>query len=241
MPSHWKGKCQVGTKFTASKCNRKLIGAGAFFKAYESIAGRINETTDYRSPRDSEGHGTHTASTAGGNLIKGASFLGQAKGSASGMRYTARIAAYKACYQFGCASSDILAAIEQAITDGVDVLSLSLGGSSRPYYSDNLAIAAFGAIQKGVLVSFSAGNSGPTVSSVSNIAPWVMTVAASYTDRVFPTKVQLGDGRTFTGASLYFGKPTKLLPLVYPENAGKESGAYIHRSCITSISLITVC
>ncbi|KAK6162432.1 hypothetical protein DH2020_002273 [Rehmannia glutinosa] len=216
VPSHWKGKCQVGPKFAASKCNKKLIGAAAFFKGYEAIAGRINETLDYRSPRDSQGHGTHTASTAGGgNVVKGASFLGLAKGSAAGMRYTARIAAYKACYQLGCASSDILAAMEQAVKDGVDVLSLSLGGSSKPFYNDNTAIAAFGAIRNGVIVSFSAGNSGPSKSTVTNVAPWMMTVGASYTDRGFPTKVELGDGKIFSGASLFSGKPTKNLPLVY--------------------------
>ncbi|XP_075488830.1 subtilisin-like protease SBT1.1 [Primulina tabacum] len=226
VPARWKGKCEAGTKFTASNCNEKLIGARAFFKAYESIAGRINETTDYRSPRDSQGHGTHTASTAGGNLVKGASLFGLAKGSAAGMRYTARIASYKACYRSGCASSDILAAIDQAVTDGVDVLSLSLGGIPRPYHSDSLAIAAFGAIHNGVFVSFSAGNSGPFDSTVSNVAPWMMTVAASYMDRVFPTNIRLGDGQVFTGASLYSGKPTKQLPLVYDETAGGRGAKF---------------
>ncbi|PIN16224.1 Cucumisin [Handroanthus impetiginosus] len=233
VPSHWNGKCQVGTKFAASKCNRKLIGAGAFFKGYEAIAGRINETVDYRSPRDSQGHGTHTASTAGGNLVKGASFLGLAKGSAAGMRYTARIAAYKACYQFGCASSDMLAAIEQAVNDGVDVLSLSLGGASKPFYIDNLAIGAFGAIQNGILVSFSAGNSGPSDSTISNSAPWMMTVAASYMERGFPTKVELGDGQVFLGASLYSGKPTKQLPLVYDEAAGGEDAKFCTKGSLS--------
>ncbi|GFP82313.1 subtilisin-like protease [Phtheirospermum japonicum] len=199
VPSRWKGKCQAGPKFAASKCNRKLIGAGAFFKG---------------SARDSQGHGTHTASTAGGNLVKGASFYGLAKGKAAGMRYTARIAAYKACYQFGCTSSDILAAMEQAVKDGVDVLSLSLGGASKPYYSDNIAIGAFGAIRNGVIVSLSAGNSGPFKSTVGNVAPWMMTVGASYTDRGFLTKVHLGDGRILSGASLYSGKNTKPLRLV---------------------------
>ncbi|KAH6779812.1 subtilase family protein [Perilla frutescens var. hirtella] len=226
VPSRWKGKCEAGPKFAASKCNRKLIGARAFFKAYEAIAGRINETSDYRSPRDSEGHGTHTASTAGGNLVKGASLLGLAKGSAAGMRYTARIAAYKSCYQLGCASSDILAAMDQAVSDGVDVLSLSLGGSSRPYYMDSMAIAAFGAVQNGVFVSSSAGNSGPSDSSVSNVAPWMTTVAASYMDRSFPTKVELGDGQIFQGASLYSGKPTKQLLLAYGETAGGRAAKF---------------
>ncbi|KAL8500165.1 hypothetical protein ACS0TY_019957 [Phlomoides rotata] len=226
VPPHWKGKCKRGPKFAASNCNKKLIGARAFFKGYEAIAGRINETSDYRSPRDSQGHGTHTASTAGGNLVRGASLFGLGKGSAAGMKYTARIAAYKACYQLGCASSDILASVERAVKDGVDVLSLSLGGASKPYYNDNIAIAAFGAMQKGVIVSCSAGNSGPTDSSISNIAPWMITVAASYTDRGFPTKVMLGDGRIFSGASLYTGKPTKQLPLVNGENAGGAGAKY---------------
>lgn len=238
VPSRWKGKCEVGPKFAASKCNPKLIGARAFFKGYEAIAGRINETLDYRSPRDSQGHGTHTASTTGGNLVKGASFLGLAKGSASGMRPTARIAAYKACYQLGCTSSDILAAVEQAVSDGVDVLSLSLGGAPKPFYNDNMAIAAFGAIRKGVFVTFSAGNSGPSNSTVSNAAPWMMTVGASYMDRSFPTKVHLGDGRVFSGASLYSGKPTKWLPLVYGENAGGSLAARFCTSNSLSPSLV---
>ncbi|KAL8498876.1 hypothetical protein ACS0TY_022005 [Phlomoides rotata] len=98
-------------------------------KGYEAIAGRINETSIYRSPRDSQSHGAHTASTAGGNLVRGASLFGLGKGSTAGMKYTVRIAAYKACYQLGCASSDILASVERAVKDGVDVLSLSLGGA----------------------------------------------------------------------------------------------------------------
>ncbi|CAL5401126.1 unnamed protein product [Camellia sinensis] len=226
VPSRWKGVCEGGTKFTPSNCNRKLIGARALFKGYEAVYGRINETVEYRSARDSEGHGTHTASTAAGNLIPEASFLGLAKGSAGGMRYTARIAAYKACWTLGCSNSDILAAIDQAVFDGVDVLSLSLGGVSRPYHSDNMAIASFGAIQNGVFVSCSAGNSGPSSSSVSNIAPWIMTVAASYLDRSFPTIVKLGNGESFKGASLYFGKPVKQLPLVYGETAGGQGADY---------------
>ncbi|XP_059634072.1 subtilisin-like protease SBT1.1 [Cornus florida] len=227
VPSRWKGKCEQGTKFVPSNCNKKLIGARAFFKGYEANGVRINETVDYRSPRDSEGHGTHTASTAAGTVVAGASFSGMAKGSAGGMRYTARIAAYKVCWALGCSSSDILAAIDQAVSDGVDVLSLSLGSTlHRPYHSDNMAIATFGAIQNGVFISSSAGNSGPSSSSVSNFAPWIMTVAASFLDRSFPTTVKLGDGHNFRGASLYSGKPTKQLPLVYGETAGGQGAEY---------------
>ncbi|RVX01010.1 Subtilisin-like protease SBT1.1 [Vitis vinifera] len=220
------GACEEGTKFTSSNCNKKLIGARAFFKGYEARAGRINETVDYRSARDSQGHGTHTASTAAGDMVAGASIFGMAKGSASGMMYTSRIAAYKVCYIQGCANSDILAAIDQAVSDGVDILSLSLGGASRPYYSDSLAIASFGAVQNGVLVSCSAGNSGPSSSTVSNSAPWIMTIAASSLDRSFPTIVKLGNGETYHGASLYSGKPTHKLLLVYGETAGSQGAEY---------------
>lgn len=226
VPSTWKGICEAGTKFSAAHCNKKLIGARAFFKGYEAIVGSINETVDYRSPRDSEGHGTHTASTAAGNLVKGADFLSLAKGSARGIRYTSRIAVYKACYSLGCANSDVLAAIDQAVSDGVDVLSLSLGGVSRPYYTDNIAIASFRAIANGIFVSSSAGNSGPRDSSVGNTAPWLMTVAASYTDRIFPNSLKLGDGRVFKGTSLHSGKLiTKQIPLVYGAAAAGDQGA----------------
>ncbi|XP_008232840.1 PREDICTED: subtilisin-like protease SBT1.1 [Prunus mume] len=226
VPSRWKGTCEEGTKFSFSNCNKKLIGARAFVQGYEAIVGRVNETVDYRSPRDSNGHGTHTASTAAGNFVNQASLFGLAKGSASGMKYTARIAAYKACWTSGCANSDVMAAIDSAVADGVDILSLSLGGVSKPYYKDNIAIASFGAIQHGVSVSCSAGNSGPSRSSVSNAAPWIMTVAASYSDRSFPTAVKLGDGQIFEGSSLYSGKKTKRLPLVYNRTAGSQGAEY---------------
>ncbi|KAJ7951043.1 Subtilisin-like protease [Quillaja saponaria] len=232
VPSRWKGACKEGTKFSTLNCNRKLIGARAFFKGYEAVVGRINETEDYRSARDSQGHGTHTASTAAGNVVNNASFFGLAKGLASGMRYTSRIAAYKVCWPFGCANSDILAAMDQAIADGVDILSLSLGGISRPYYRDSIAIATFGAIRNGVFVSCSAGNSGPSISSVGNVAPWIMTVAASYTDRSFPTIVKLGNGQHFEGSSLYNGKKIKQLPLVYGKAAGAQGSQYCIRKSL---------
>lgn len=142
------------------------------------------------------------------------------------MRYTARIAAYKACFSLGCSGSDILAAVDQAVRDGVDVLSLSLGGSSGPYHSDNMAIASFGAVKNGVFVSCSAGNSGPSSSTVANVAPWIMTVGASYLDRSFPTTVKLGNGQILRGSSLYPGKHTNQLLLVYGETAGGQGAEY---------------
>ncbi|XP_019158764.1 PREDICTED: subtilisin-like protease SBT1.1 [Ipomoea nil] len=236
VPARWKGTCEAGRAFSPSNCNKKLVGARTFYKGYESIVGKINETVEYKSPRDSEGHGTHTASTAAGDLVKDASFLGLARGSAGGMKYTARIAAYKACYTLGCSSIDVLAAVDQAVKDGVDILSLSLGGLlPKPFYTDNIAIAAFGATQKGVFVCSSAGNSGPLTSSVSNTAPWIMTVAASSLDRRFPAMVELGNGRVFRGESLYSGKAVnQKLPLVYGRTAGGKGAEFCSHGSLSS-------
>ncbi|CDP13953.1 unnamed protein product [Coffea canephora] len=66
VPPKWKGACVPGRDFLATSCNRKLIGARYFSNGYEATNGKMNETTEYRSPRDSDGHGTHTASIAAG-------------------------------------------------------------------------------------------------------------------------------------------------------------------------------
>ncbi|GKV12986.1 hypothetical protein SLEP1_g24068 [Rubroshorea leprosula] len=232
VPSRWKGICEEGTNFTASNCNRRLIGARAYYKGYEAAGGRIHETEDYKSARDAQGHGTHVSSTAAGSLVKNASFLGLAKGSASGIRYTSRIAAYKVCWHRGCAGSDILAAMDQAILDGVDVLSLSLGSYDKPYYRNNIAIGAFHAIRNGIFVSCSAGNSGPYSSSVGNTAPWITTVAASYLDRSFLATVKLGNRQTFKGSSLYTGKSTMQLPIAYGKSAGYEDAGYCYQGSL---------
>ncbi|OMP00483.1 hypothetical protein COLO4_12648 [Corchorus olitorius] len=226
IPARWKGTCEKGTKFSPSNCNKKLIGARSFYKASLAAGGVINQTEDYLSPRDADGHGTHTASTAAGNLVEDASLFGLANGTAAGMRYSARIAMYKACWVDGCYAADILAAILAAVEDGVDVLSLSLGSHAKPYYGDHDAIGAFFAFASGVFVTFSAGNSGPFESTAANTAPWIMTVAASTTDRSFPAIVKLGNGKIFEGTSLYTGKATKQLPIVYGKIAGGEGAEY---------------
>ncbi|CAL9226514.1 unnamed protein product, partial [Arabidopsis halleri] len=69
IPSTWKGGCEAGTNFTASLCNRKLIGARFFARGYESTMGPIDESKESRSPRDDDGHGTHTSSTAASIII----------------------------------------------------------------------------------------------------------------------------------------------------------------------------
>ena len=142
------------------------------------------------------------------------------------MATKARIAAYKICWQLGCFDSDILAAMDQAVADGVHVITLSVGATGyAPQYShDSIAVGAFGAAQHGVLVSCSAGNSGPGPFTAVNIAPWILTVGASTIDREFPADVVLGDGRVFRGVSLYYGDdlPDFKLPLVYAADCGNR-------------------
>ncbi|KAJ8765650.1 hypothetical protein K2173_014772 [Erythroxylum novogranatense] len=221
VPSNWKGVCESGTNFTAANCNRKLIGARFFSAGYEAALGPVNGSKESKSPRDDDGHGTHTASTAGGSQVEGASLFGYAPGAARGMATSARIAVYKVCWFGGCFSSDILAAMEKAIDDGVNVLSMSLGGGTTDYDRDSVAIGAFSAMEKGILVSCSAGNAGPSSYSLSNVAPWITTIGAGTLDRDFPAYASLGNDQNFSGVSLYRGSslPGKLLPFVYAGNA----------------------
>lgn len=225
IPASWKGECESGTNFSSNNCNRKLIGARYFAKGYESTLGPIDESKESKSPRDDDGHGTHTATTAAGSVVQGASLLGYASGTARGMATHARVAVYKVCWIGGCFSSDILAGLDKAIDDNVNVLSLSLGGGNADYYRDSVAIGAFAAMEKGILVSCSAGNAGPSPYSLSNVAPWITTVGAGTLDRDFPAYVSLGNGKNFSGVSLYKGDSSlsKMLPFVYAGNASNTT------------------
>ncbi|KAL3647414.1 hypothetical protein CASFOL_008382 [Castilleja foliolosa] len=219
IPVHWKGACETGRGFQKHHCNKKIVGARAFYRGYEASSGKINEQSEFKSPRDQDGHGTHTAATVGGAPVRGANLLGYAYGTARGMAPGARIAVYKVCWTGGCFSSDILSAIDQAVADGVNVLSISLGGGVSSYYRDSLSIGSFAAMEMGVFISCSAGNGGPDPISLTNVSPWVATVGASTMDRDFPATVKLGTGKYMTGASLYKGKrnlsTNRLYQLVY--------------------------
>ncbi|CAL5187826.1 unnamed protein product [Lathyrus oleraceus] len=226
IPRNWKGKCETGTNFTTSNCNKKLIGARFFGKGFQASIGSIDEYSPFISPRDDGGHGTHTASTAVGSLVENASLFGLANGTARGMAIGARVAMYKVCWVVFCTDSDILAGIDQAIADNVNMLSLSLGAIATNYFKDNLAIGAFAAMEHGILVSCSAGNSGPRSLSVDNVAPWITTVGAGTLDRDFPTYVRLGNGKKYSGVSFYNGKslPDTLVPFIYAGNASSVEG-----------------
>ncbi|KAJ9539704.1 hypothetical protein OSB04_026210 [Centaurea solstitialis] len=219
VPARWNGKCEAGRGFGKRHCNKKIVGARAFYHGYEAATGSINEAKEYKSPRDQDGHGTHTAATVAGSPVHGANLLGYAYGTARGMSPGARIAAYKVCWTGGCFSSDILSAVDTAVADGVDVMSISLGGGVSSYHRDSLSIAAFGAMEKGVFISCSAGNAGPDPVSLTNVSPWIATVGASTMDRDFPASVKLGSKVVVKGVSLYKGRrnlnPKRLYPLVY--------------------------
>ncbi|TQD69617.1 hypothetical protein C1H46_044850 [Malus baccata] len=179
-PKKWKGACEGGKNFT---CNNKLIGAGYY----------ITE-----SARDEWGHGTHTASTTAGNAVKDVSFYGLAEGTARGGVPAARIAAYKVCsLAQSCSAHNTLAAFDDAIADGVDIISISIAFSSiKNFDEDPIAIGAFHAMKKGILTSNAVGNNGPSGATVSSVAPWTLTVATSSMDRRIIDKVVLGNGQT---------------------------------------------
>ncbi|KAI6698826.1 hypothetical protein NL676_018945 [Syzygium grande] len=203
IPPKWKGICQ-NDKDPSFRCNRKLIGARYYNRGYAAVVGPLNASFD--TPRDQDGHGSHTLSTAGGGFVAGASVFGYGLGTAKGGSPRARVAAYKVCWPpvagNECFDADILAAFDAAIHDGVDVLSVSLGGDPTPLFNDSIAIGSFHAVKNGIAVICSAGNSGPDDGTVSNISPWLITVAASTMDRDFSNYVVIGNQRRFKGASL---------------------------------------
>ncbi|KAL0922347.1 hypothetical protein M5K25_006325 [Dendrobium thyrsiflorum] len=210
-PSKWKGICQSNHNFT---CNNKIIGA-----RYYHLESNISEM-DIPSPLDNEGHGTHTSSTAAGRLVTNASLAGIADGTARGGVPSARIAVYKVCWSDGCSEVDLLAAFEDAIADGVDIISLSIGGGPMNYFDDAIAIGSFHAMKKNILTSSSAGNSGPDSFSVANFAPWLLTVAASTIDRKIIARAKLGNGEKFQGMAINTnGLDGEMYPLIFGGNA----------------------
>uniref|UniRef100_A0A804UDX8 Subtilisin-like protease SBT5.3 n=1 Tax=Zea mays TaxID=4577 RepID=A0A804UDX8_MAIZE len=209
-PPGWRGICQdqQASDDAQVRCNRKLIGARFFNKGYLATVGRRQQQQEVNpaSTRDTDGHGTHTLSTAAGRLVPGANLFGYGNGTAKGGAPAAHAAAYKVCWRpvngSECFDADIIAAFDAAIHDGVHVLSVSLGGSPADYFRDGLAIGSFHAARHGVTVVCSAGNSGPGAGTVSNTAPWLLTVGASTMDREFPAYLVLDNNKRIKGQSL---------------------------------------
>lgn len=229
-PANWKGTCVTGEGWTASDCNNKLIGARFFKNPAQQL-----HWTEFLSPRDSVagptghgGHGTHTASTAAGNGNVKVVQDGITLGNLSGIAPRARIAAYKVCWtdkttgRNGCDTSNSVAAIEQAVKDGVNVINFSIGPSSGGgAFNEPTEVAFLGAASAGVFVATSAGNSGPTSTApapTAHISPWLTSVGNSTHDRLFVATVKMGNGVNLTGASSNANLPSA--PLILSRDAG---------------------
>ncbi|XP_065882269.1 subtilisin-like protease SBT3 [Euphorbia lathyris] len=204
-PQSWKGHCENGTVFSPSACNRKLIGARSFSKGIKAAGRNISTKYDYDSPRDFFGHGTHTSSTAAGGQVLDESYFGYAKGTARGIAPRAHVAMYKVLFatdSLESAATDVLAGIDQAIADGVDIMSLSLGFPQSSYFHDVIDIASLSAVEKGIFVVCAAGNDGSR-NSTYNGAPWITTVGAGTLDRSFTASLTLENGLTVEGTSYF--------------------------------------
>ncbi len=199
------GACEEGEDFTFDDCSTKIIGARYYDDSFVAgVPPEHRSPTEYLSPRDGAGHGSHTASTAAGNTVNHVRTEGVNFGQVTGMVPAASIAMYKVCWEDddedtgGCYTDASLAAIDDAVRDGVDVINYSISGATDTVV-DPVEIAFMGATNAGIFVSASAGNSGPHSSTVAHNSPWLTTVAAS-TYRTFDGTVELGNGQTFLGS-----------------------------------------
>ncbi|MEU6738538.1 S8 family serine peptidase [Streptosporangium sandarakinum] len=212
------GLCQTGEEFAASLCNQKVISARYFGEQW--LKGNPpDKRDDYVSPRDAQGHGSHTAGTAAGDHAVRATANGADYGTISGVAPGAAIAVYKALWQgkdggvTGGYSSDLMAAVDQAVADGVDVINYSVGGMFESAADDPVQRAFLAAAEAGVFVATAGGNSGPDPSTLDNTMPWTTTVAAG-TIAPWQAEVRLGDGTVVRGVSTTVVAPFGPKPLV---------------------------
>ncbi|KAK7844548.1 subtilisin-like protease sbt2.3 [Quercus suber] len=223
VPAHFSGICEVTREFPSGSCNRKLVGA-RHFAASAITRGIFNSTQDYASPFDGDGHGTHTASVAAGNHGVPVVVAGHHFGNASGMAPRSHIAVYKALYRsFGGFAADVVAAIDQAAQDGVDIISLSITPNRRPpgiaTFFNPIDMALLSAVKAGIFAVQAAGNTGPSPKSMSSFSPWIYTVGAVSHDRVYSNSIVLGNNLTINGAGLAPGTNGTMYTLILAMHA----------------------
>lgn len=202
----------------AFTCNNKLIGARQMLDTYRAVIGA--EAFEFDSARDEDGHGTHTSSTAGGNANIPASILGGDLGLVTGVAPRAHIVMYKGLGDLGGFGSDLAAAIDQAVADGVDVINYSIGSDSFAIGPDDVAFLF--AEDAGVFVAISNGNAGPAPATTGSPAsvPWLTSVGASTQDRTYQGSASSDGAFEFFGASITLG--TDVLPMIDSAAAGSE-------------------
>ena len=198
-------------------CNNKVLGA----RFYNAAGLASVNPGEHANPRDFDGHGSHTASTAAGDPVDGI-INGQSVGPLEGMAPGARLSIYKVLYENAAgttasgSTADIVAAVNDAIDDGVNVINFSVGDNVDTFGADELAF--LNASAAGVFVSAAAGNAGPGASTIDNALPWETTDAAGTFDRAYSSTVTLGNGASYTGVGLGAAVPSS--PLIDSVDAG---------------------
>ncbi len=168
-------------------CNDKLIGAWNFHPSSPNA-------------QDADGHGSHVASTIAGNIHKAEFTVGNdlVGREIQGVAPRANIISYLVCFPT-CPTTSSVAAVNQAIADGVDVLNYSISGSDNPW-NDLVDQAFLEAYQAGIFVAAAAGNDGPGAGTVAHTGPWNAAVAASTHERVIGHTVDVfEDGAPVSG------------------------------------------
>lgn len=228
------------------QCNNKLVGVYDFIQNDPQTV-EVEENT---KGRDNDGHGSHVAGIAAGNRMN-VTLNGVAQTFVSGVAPRANLVTYRVCFAGdpndpqggGCLQSAILSAIDQAITDGVDVVNYSIGTDAfSPWQGGSIPMAFLNARNAGIFVVTSAGNKGPnagTVGSPAN-APWLVAAGNATHDRIFGSAIQnLSGGNTppptgLVGASLTGGIGVR--KIVHAKDFGNalcgQGSAQLEASCI---------
>jgi subtilisin family serine protease len=219
-------------QWSDANLSTKLVGAQYFVEGFgETNIGTPEADDEYLSPRDGDGHGSHTGSTAVGEYGVSTEIDGRDFGDISGVAPEAKLSVYKACWtgnepdttdDDGCATLDLIAAIDAATKDGVDVINFSIGGGAAASTYDVIDDYFLGAAAAGIFVSASAGNSGPSAVTADHGAPWYTTVAAS-TIPDYEGTVELGNGSKYVGASITVTEPVGPAPFVEAADVAKST------------------